>query len=312
MKHNYLIESTDSYAIKLKIDKIIKDNGFMDANISYYDMTDEALDKALEDLDTYGFFTDKKVVVITNFSSIDNNSQKDSLERLAKYVNNDFPDNMLIITTDKLVVKDNKFLKEIKKNLEQILLETNSLDYIKAELSSYKVDNSTLKLIDEYCLKDLAKIHNECSKLKNYKITDKVITSDDVRDLVIKKMGDATDTTFSFVRALAEKNKKEALRLYQEILDYNIDPIALVGLLASQFRIMYQVKVLDKRKYSNKEIANVLNAKEYRVIKTKELLYFYSEKEILNLIIALGDIDFKIKTTNSDPNSLLQLFILNM
>lgn len=47
MKHNYLIESTDSYSIKLKIDKIIKDNGFMDASISYYDMTDEALDKAL-------------------------------------------------------------------------------------------------------------------------------------------------------------------------------------------------------------------------------------------------------------------------
>lgn len=312
MKHNYLIESTDSYSIKLKIDKIIKDNGFMDASISYYDMADETLDKALEDLDTYGFFTNKKVVVITNFSSIDNNGQKNSLERLAKYVNNDFPDNMLIITTDKLVVKDNKFLKDIKKNLEQFSLETNSLDYIKAELSSYKVDNSTIKLIDEYCLKDLAKIHNECSKLKNYKITDKVITSDDVRGLVIKKMGDATDTTFSFVRALAEKNKKEALRLYQEILDYNIEPIALVGLLASQFRIMYQVKVLDKRKYSNKEIANALNAKGYRVIKTKELLYFYSEKEILNLIIALGDIDFKIKTTNSDPNSLLQLFILNM
>ena len=81
---------------------------------------------------------------------------------------------------------------------------------------------------------------------------------------------------------------------------------------SSKKSVSAYILLKEDMKHSNKEIANALNAKEYRVIKTKELLYFYSEKEILNLIIALGDIDFKIKTTNSDPNSLLQLFILNM
>ena len=47
-------------------------------------------------------------------------------------------------------------------------------------------------------------------------------------------------------------------------------------------------------------------------MKTKELTRYYTEKEILSLIIKLSEIDLKIKTTNSDPNLLLQLLIINV
>ena len=145
-----------------------------------------------------------------------------------------------------------------------------------------------------------------------FKIDDKIITEEDVKELIIKKLGDATELTFSFTRALAEKDKKEALRLYQEILNYNVEPLSLIGLLASQFRIMYQVKILDRKRMSNMEIAKMLNTKEFRIIKTRELTRYYTEKEILSLIINLSEIDLKIKTKNSDPNHLLQLFIINI
>ena len=75
---------------------------------------------------------------------------------------------------------------------------------------------------------------------------------------------------------------------------------------------MYQVKVLDRKRMSNMEIAKMLNTKEFRIMKTKELTRYYTEKEILSLIIKLSEIDLKIKTTNSDPNLLLQLLIINI
>ena len=56
----------------------------------------------------------------------------------------------------------------------------------------------------------------------------------------------------------------------------------------------------------------MLNTKEFRIMKTKELTRYYTEKEILSLIIKLSEIDLKIKTTNSDPNLLLQLLIINV
>ncbi len=311
MKHNYLIEGEDFLTIQLEIDKIIKNNDFSDATISYYDMQEVALENALEDLDTYGFFTSKKVIVITNFENIDLNNFKD-LERLVRYVKSECSDNILIVVTKKFVVKDNKFLKELKKNLESISVSLEPISYIKNELKDYKADTGVINMINTYCLGDITRIHNECSKLKDYKLEDKFIGKNDVEELAIKKLGDATELTFSFVRALAEKNKKEVLKLYEEILNYHVEPLSLIGLLASQFRIMYQVKVLDRRRTSNAEIAKILETKEYRIIKTRELTRYYTENEILNLIIKLSDIDLKIKTTNSDSNMLLQLFILNM
>lgn len=311
MKHNYLIECTDFLTIQIEINKIIKNNGFEDATINYYDIQEVPLENALEDLDTYGFLTSKKVVVITNFDSIDLSNDKD-LDRLVKYVKSNCPDNILVITTKKFVVKENKYLKDLKKNLEIISISVEPTSYIKNELKGYKVDREVINLINEYCLEDITKIHNECSKLKLYKAEDKTISKEDVKELVIKKLGDATELTFSFTRALAERDKKQALSLYQEILNYNVEPLSLIGLLASQFRIMYQVKVLDRRRMSNMEAARILNTKEYRIMKTRELTRYYTEKEILNLMIKLSEIDLKIKTTNSDPNLLLQLFILNI
>lgn len=311
MKHNYLLECGDFLAIQAEINKIIKKLGFEDASINYYDMQEVLLENALEDLDTYGFLTRKKVVIITNFSDVDLSNTKD-LERLVKYVKSECLDNILIITTKKFVTKENKFLKELKKNLELISIEIDPISYIKKELKDYQLDTGVVNLINTYCLGDITKIHNECNKLKTYRFDEKRIYKKDVSDMVVKKLGDATELTFSFTRTLAERNKKETLRLYEEILSYNVDPLSLIGLLASQFRIMYQVMVLDRKKISNAEISKILNTKEYRIMKTKELTRYYTEKEILNLMIQLGEIDLKIKTTNSDPNLLLQLFILNM
>lgn len=311
MKNNYLIECTDFLTIQIEINKIIKENKFEDASQNYYDIQEVPLENALEDLDTYGFLTSKKVVVITNFDCLDLSNEKD-LERLVKYVKNPNPDNILVIATKKFVIKENKYLKDLKKNLEIISISVDPISYIKNELKGYKVDKEVISLINEYCLEDITKIHNECNKLKIFKIEDKIISKEDVKELIIKKLGDATELTFSFTRALAEKDKKEALRLYQEILNYNVEPLSLIGLLASQFRIMYQVKVLDRKRMSNMEIAKMLNTKEFRIMKTKELTRYYTEKEILSLIIRLSEIDLKIKTTNSDPNLLLQLLIINI
>lgn len=311
MKNNYLIECTDFLTIQIEINKIIKENKFEDASQNYYDIQEVPLENALEDLDTYGFLTSKKVVIITNFDCLDLSNEKD-LERLVKYVKNPNPDNILVITTKKFVMKENKYLKDLKKNLEIISISVDPISYIKNELKGYKIDKEVISLINEYCLEDITKIHNECNKLKIFKIEDKIISKEDVKELIIKKLGDATELTFSFTRALAEKDKKEALRLYQEILNYNVEPLSLIGLLASQFRIMYQVKVLDRKRMSNMEIAKMLNTKEFRIMKTKELTRYYTEKEILSLIIKLSEIDLKIKTTNSDPNLLLQLLIINI
>lgn len=307
--NNYLIEGSDYISVNNKISEIIKKNGFSDASISKYDLSEGLLDDALEDLNTYGLFSDKKIVIINNFDKMDPLFNKP--EELLKYVENSSSLNLLFVVSDKYDDRK-KIIKDLKKTMKFIKISTDPVVFTKSCLEGYKVENGVINLLVNNTLGDVTRLYNECNKLKTYKINDKYISKDDVEELSFKRLGDSTETTFQFSRALAEKDKKSALKLYQELLNYKIEPLSIIGLLASQFRIMYQVKNLEEKNMRNDEIASSLKEKPYRITKTRELTRYYSKREILDLMIKLEDIDLKIKTTSVDANTLVQLFILNI
>lgn len=307
--NNYLIEGSDYISVNNKISEIIKKNGFSDASISKYDLSEGLLDDALEDLNTYGLFSDKKIVIINNFDKMDPLFNKP--EELLKYVENSSSLNLLFVVSDKYDDRK-KIIKDLKKKMKFIKISTDPVVFTKSCLEGYKVENGVINLLVNNTLGDVTRLYNECNKLKTYKINDKYISKDDVEELSFKRLGDSTETTFQFSRALAEKDKKSALKLYQELLNYKIEPLSIIGLLASQFRIMYQVKSLEEKNMRNDEIASSLKEKPYRITKTRELTRYYSKREILDLMIKLEDIDLKIKTTSVDANTLIRLFILNI
>lgn len=309
MNNNYLIEGSDYISINNKISEIIKKNNFSDASISKYDLTEDLLEEVIEDLNTYGLFSDKKIVIINNFDKMDPDINR--VEELLKYVENSSSLNLLFVVSDKYDDRK-KIIKDLKKKMEFIKVSSDPMEFTKNCLKGYKVEDGVITLLVNNTLGDISRLYNECNKLKIYKINDKYISKEDVLELAVKKLGDSTDITFQFSRSLAEKDKKKALSLYQELLDYQIEALSIIGLLASQFRIMFQVKVLEERNMRNDEIAKTLNEKSYRITKTRELTRYYSKRELLDLMIKLEDIDLKIKTTSVDANTLVQLFILNI
>ena len=309
--NNYLFESIDTTLLDKKIDSIINELSFNDASISSYDLEESLLEKALEDLDTYSFLTTRKVIIIRNIESVKYDDFKDDFDHLFKYLSDPIEDNLLIIVGHHFT-NTSKVIKELKKYCKYELIEVNSKSFIRNKLKDYTLNQSTINLIDELCLGDITRISNECDKLINYKSNDKVITNDDVNLLVIQKLDDPKDLTFAFSRSLALKDKKNALNDFRELLKYNFEPFMLIGLLASQIRIIYQVKLLEDNR-SNKEIASILEEKsEYRIKKTRELTRYYSEDDLLQLMIKLSDIDYSLKTSDNDPINLIETFILNI
>lgn len=309
MKHNYLLESEDSYLVSLKQAELIDKCNFKDVPIHSYDMEEVSLSKALEDLDTYGLFSYKKVIVISNIEAITTEGNEKDIEHFFKYFKASL-DTILVIVTAKKLNNTRKITKELKKNLEYISLTTNAEDFAKKELQAYTLENGVVRALVSYTLEDIGRLHQECEKLKLYRIDTKKISLSDVDELVVKKLGDSRDLTFEFVRTLASKNKKKSLSKYQELLSYATEPLSLIGLLASQFLIMYQVKILEKRRLSNNEIASMLGEKPYRIQKTRELTTYYSDQELRTILRRLADMDLKIKTTDVDGNFLIELFIL--
>ena len=308
MQNNYLIEINNLISLKNTIKSIVPDE-FENININYYDLDEVELKNALDDLDTYGLFTDKKIIVIENIEKL--NIDDKQYKHLLKYLDNYNPNNILILTTYK-INNTKKIFKELKKKTKYLEVNNNAKEFIKNCLSGYKYDCSVVNRLYEYLGDDIYKIYNECEKLKSYKIDSKLINIDDIKLLVNKKNTNITELTFDFVRCLFNKDKISALKCYKELEDNDVEPISLIGLLASQVRIIYQVKILVKRKLSNDEIAKILDEKVYRIKKTRELIHYYSESELLELIRKLSNIDFDIKTTDVDSKFLIELFIFNL
>lgn len=305
---SYLIESNDYLLFQSEKDKLISSKGFSEAQIDIYDLEEVPLSNALEDLDTYSFLSDKKVIILINIECIKFDDNKDDLNHLIKYINNPNKDNLLIIYSNGNNTL--KTIKELKKVCKLIESDISIKDYIKNSFKDYKIDFKAINMLEEYCLDDFTKVVNECDKLKNYKMDDKTITCADILNLVTKKLGDSRDLTFAFSRSLALKDIKSALEKYRELLDYDIEPLSIIGLLASQIRIIYQVKLLENKKDS--EIALELGEKEFRIKKTRELTRLYSREELLNLMRELANMDYRLKTEDIDGNNLIELFILNI
>lgn len=309
MKNNYLLEQVDEYLIELKINEIIESREFSSSPVHSYDMEEVPLSSAIEDLDTYGLFSEKKVIIVSHIESLASDTSEKEIEHFLKYLKNPL-DSILLFVTARKLNNTKKITKELKKNLECPSFSVDAVSFIKKELQGYQVDSQVVRRLATECLEDIGRIHQECSKLKLYCLDSKKITLEDVDSLVIRKLGDSKDLTFEFVRVLAEKDKKKALGKYHELCNYSIEPLSLLGLLASQYLIMYQVKVLEEKMRLNQEIADTLGEKPYRIQKTRELTRYYSKEELRAIFRKLADIDLKIKTTDVDGSFLIELFIL--
>lgn len=314
MNKCYYIENTDDLLINKKIDELINELKLNDIEKTIYDLEKTQLYNALEDLDTYNFLQNKKIIIIRGLDKITLSKQEydinENLEHLYKYISNPNEDNLLIIRVNNLS-KNSTIYKKLSKLCEVIKTEIDSKEYIKTKLEGYNLETGVVRLLDEYCNQNISKIDNECNKLKNYKLKDKAITKEDIEELVTKELGDSSDLTFSLIRSIGQKNIKNSLRDFKELQAYDPNILGLVSLIESQLRLMYQVKILEKSK--DDEIAKKLNIKSsYRITKTKELTRLYSKEEIANIIKELEKVDIMMKTTSQDNIALLEDFIINI
>ena len=307
MKNNYLLVYDNYYLFQEKLKDIISSTKFENASITNYDLEEEDLYNALLDLDTYSFLTEQKVIIIKNINLLEDNQYT---KHLLKYLDNPNNDNLLILTTTKFNATK-KINKELKKKTNYIKLETDLNKEIKNILQGYEVEAGVITKLIEYSNNNIDIIKSECDKLKQYKFDTKKITKEDVETIVIKHIGESTQIVFDLIKDIAIKDKKRAIIKYEKLKKYNVDDIALIGLLESQLRLMIQIIMFSEKNYSNKDIAATLNIHPYRIEKTKELLRYSNKKDVCNMIKNLSNIDYKIKSGQIDNKDAIFMYIIN-
>lgn len=303
----YLIVSNDKVVVDLKIKEII---GTTKASIIRYDLEEVPIEHLIEDLDTYNLFEDKKIIIGSNATFL-TNGKKDPIQHnlviLEKYMENPSTNNVLILVTDSLD-KRKKIVTEVIKNSKVIEGDYSTSNLISDNIEDYKMDNSARNLLNEYCPNKETLLH-ELEKLKLYKLAEKEITCDDIRNIVTKNV-DAD--IFAMIDYIMNGKKKEAFKVYNELLLHGKQVATMITRLGNKIRLIYQVKVFLQSGKSDIDISKILGMHPYPIKLAREASYKYSENQLLDYLEMLARMDYNLKSGESDPSIIFETFIAEL
>lgn len=290
----YLITTSNKIVLDYKLKEILKnDNNYEIVN---YDLLEDSIDRVIEDLDTYNFLTNKKIIIASNAYFLSSDKTKSMITqdttKLEKYIDNPNPLNILILICDN-IDKRKKIVSNLLKNVCVINDIDNINSLIKENLEDYKMSDSSINKLIEYCMNDSVRIFKELDKLKAYKIEDKVITDNDINDIVMKSLD---DNIFHLADSILSGNKKYAFELYNNFILHGEQVVNIIRILSNKIRLIYQVKVLINDGNSDQEISKLLKVHEYPVKLARQASYNYTERVLLEKLEQLADLDFKIKS----------------
>lgn len=302
---------------EIELDKFIKELEIKE-NIDtkvVYNYNECKIEDLVEEAGYFDLFGNKKIVILNDSNFL---TSKSTLENKTfnSYIEN--PNNYTIlilkIITDKLDERK-KIVKTLKENatFKEFKLpdDKNINEYIKKYFidKNYTIKSDAIKEISDRLISNPKVINSELEKLIIYKYKDKIITIDDVKRIITKY---TNNSIFALVDAVVKKDIKEIFNLYKILIDDKEEPSVILVLLANQFRLMYQVKVLSKEGLDKYKIASFLNEHHYRVSLALEKSRTIEENELLNILKKLALIDVKIKTGTLDKTKALETFFLEI
>ncbi len=231
-----------------------------------------------------GAFDDKQIAQITE--ALDNCNENLDIVFVAQIS----PD------SQKKIDKRKKFFKVLSKYNAKEFAQIPS--YKTAELESWiKQQGKTkdLKITDEIAAEILIQIgsnlrmlDSELEKLKIYS-GDKPLTKEMVKEICI-----TNEDLFVFIDYLATENKAKALEEYQKLLAKK-HPLEILPVLHKFLHEKIQIKA-NASKYSQDDIAKMLNMHPYRVKLEIQKLKNTSLKNLVKLKQNLVDAEYKVKS----------------
>ena len=310
---NYLLYGKELFLIDREVKNIINKNNIEEINISKYDLEINTLNEILDDANTVSLFSNNKLIIVENAFIFNRTQNKkiDNVELLENYLKNSSDTIIIFIDNNEKIDSTKKIVKLIKE--KGVIKEFNPLKNInsnvRAMFDDYEISDGSINFLIDRVGNNLELIYQEVEKLKIYKIEDKTITNKDIEDLTTENIN---IDIFKFVDDIINKNKKSAIKTYKELLKLNEEPIKIVALLASKFRLMYQASKLTKKGYTEEDISEILKVHKYPVHLAILAGYKYNSEILLKYLNDLADLDIGIKTGEKDKELALELFILSL
>lgn len=254
-KTSYLLYGEEAYLRSQYRDRL--KNALADPqdtmNVSCFEGKGIRPEEIIDLAETLPFFASRRVILIENSEFF-----KTKCDKLADYLPS-MPDTACLIFVETAVDKRNRLYKAVKDKGRVVEFQTQDegtltkwiLGILKRE--GKQISRSALSLFLERTGTDMEHISRELEKLLGYTHGRDAITPQDVEEICTVL---TTNRIFDMIRAIAEKNQKQALELYYDLLTLKESPRGILTLLARQFQQLLLIKSLMVKGYDQASMAS--------------------------------------------------------
>ncbi len=293
-KRSYLIFGEEKYLTmeyenKLKQGVVPKSAELM--NTAYFDGINDT-EPVLAAVETLPFFSDYRLVVIEN-SGLFKTGKKELTDKMTEIVKN-IPETTVVIFSEEDVDKRNSLYKAVKKY--GYVCEINNLKYKELikwveKQSDGRVKGSVAAYFVQCVGNSMEALNGELDKLIVYSGS-QTITNETIDSICTKSL---EANMFDMMDAIGNKQSDKALNIYNNMLVMKQSPVAVLTMIARQFKIILECKYLMKKNYTKSQIALELSLRDFMVKKYMDQSKNFSVAKLMEATRDCAELDVRFK-----------------
>lgn len=263
---NYFIEKVRTEIIRQVADEHRE-------NLTMYNLEEIPIQEVIQDAETYPFFGERNLIIATNpvflKSKPDKLTFEHDVETLANYIENPVDYSVVVIIAAYEKIDERKKISKTLKKYAEVancdpIKEKDIQQWIHNMVEQHDItlDQSVYSIIENELSTNLQILEVELEKLALYAGQGGHITKEIAETLISPT---PNSSALRLVDAVIEKNLHRAISIFKELEVMKEDPIALIGLLAFQFRTILSVKLLKQKGYTQFQIQKQLGLHPYVV-----------------------------------------------
>ena len=320
----YLFHGEDEFsraeAVQNLKQRMDGDPAMVDLNTAILDGRKITLGELRHACDTIPFLADRRLVIVEGLlgalSAQEKRRSKEILDELVAYLPHLPPTTRLILVENRRISQKHPvyqlaLAEECGHVQEFVPPRQNALPrWItkRAERHGGQITPPAAGELAAFVGNDLRLLDQEIAKLVAYTGGERPISVDDVH-LLVSYAQEAN--VFHMVDALGRRDGRTAMRLLHQLLDKQ-KPLALLGMIVRQFRILVQVKELSERGLGQREITDKLKLHSFVVEKGLRQARNFSMAQLEKVYDQLVETDVAIKTGRLDPVLALDLLVAGL
>lgn len=317
----YFLYGGEDYFIQdLKQELIEKVTNNDEDSLSIYDLEEMPIGEAISDAETYPFFSERKLVIAENPVFLKTKPDKLSFEHnlasLENYLTSPVEYSILVIIAPYEKVDERKKITKLLKKHATVancepLKGNNMRSWLDNMANQFQVtiSNEAYEIMESELSTNLHQLRSELEKLAMYVGPNGEVTKEIAEDLVSHT---TTSSSLRLVDAIIEKNLQKAIRIFKDLVKMREEPIALLGLIAFQFRSILRVKLLKKQGYSQFEMQKQLGVHPYVVKIAMKRERQFSVDKLERIMIQLARTDAAMKQGKMEKELAFEMLLYEL